>query len=338
MPQTELANVNTIMDIVNSYTSLDAQAKYIWAAKTLARKCPFFQDMPMRPSNQIFSNIGVRQSYLATPGTRRFNSGVAPTKSIVTPFTEQICMIEDYSDVDKALCDIQPNPETWRQERDAMKLEAMTHKAEDQIIYGSIGTDPAAINGFATRFNSLSYYPNGDTSWPLICKSAGGSSSVTSIFVVQWGEGKVFGIYPQNLPAGIKVEDLGEQTAVASDSPLTSPAFYQAYRSHLAVYFGINVEDERCVQRYCNIEQSGSSNIFDPEHLVEVINRLPDPDGAVIYVSRGVKTQMDIAAMNKSNGFYTVDSQGDIFGRPLLRFRGIPVRMADRLTTETAVS
>jgi len=247
-------------------------------------------------------------------------------------------MIEDHSEVDKALCDLQPNPETWRQERDAMKLEAMTQKAEDQVIYGSIGTDPAAINGFATRFNATTYYPNGDTTWPVNVKSAGGSSSVTSIFVIQWGEGKCYGIYPQNLPAGIKVEDLGEVTALMSDSPLTSPSMMQAYRSHLAVYFGINVEDERCVQRYCNIEQSGSSNIFDPEHLVEVINNLPDPDGAIIYVPRKVKTQMDIAAMNKSNAFYTVDPSNDVFGRPVLRFRGIPVRMADRLTTETAVS
>ena len=161
---------------------------------------------------------------------------------------------------------------------------------------------------------------------------------MTSIFVIQWGEAKVYGIYPQNLPAGIKVEDLGEVTAVASDSPLTSPAYFQAYRSHLAVYFGINVEDERCVQRYCNIEQTGTSNIFDPEHLVEVINRLPDPEGAVIYVPRLVKTQMDIAAMNKSNAFYSIDAAGDVFGRPLIRFRGVPVRMADRLTSETAVS
>ena len=81
MGTTALVGVNSIMDVVNSYTSLDGLAKYIWAAKILARKCPFFMDMPMRPSNQIFSNIGARQTYLPTPGTRRFNEGVAPTAS-----------------------------------------------------------------------------------------------------------------------------------------------------------------------------------------------------------------------------------------------------------------
>jgi hypothetical protein len=332
---------NTIMDVVNSYTSLDDKAKYVWAAEVLARKCPFFQDMPMKASNQIFSNVGARVSYLPTPGTRRFNEGVAPSTSHSTPFNEGIAMIEDYSEVDKVLCDIQANPGAWRQERDRAKLEAMSQKAEDLIIYGSKATDPGAWDGLTTRFNVSTHRPNGDTTWPYNVQLAGGSTAttVTSIWIVSWGDGKCFGIYPPNLVAGIKTQDLGEVTVIQSDSPLTTPKYMQAYRSFFGLYFGINIEDERYVQRIANHEVSGDVNTFDPRLLITGLNRLPDRGNAVIYANRTVKTQMDIYALDKSNGFYTQGGDGDIFGRPVTMFQGVPVRLADMIDdTETVIS
>jgi len=341
MATTAVVAANTIMDVVNSYTSLDDKAKYVWAAKVLARKCPFFQDMPMKPSNQIFSNVGARQSYLPTPGTRSFNEGVTPTTSHSTPFTEGICMIEDYSEVDKVLCDIQANPAAWRQERDANKLEAMAQKAEDQIIYGSKETDAQAWNGLTVRFNASTSRPNDDSTWPYNVVLAGGSTSatVTSIWLVGWGDGKIHGIYPPNLTAGIKVQDLGEVTVIMNDSPATTPTYMQGYRTFMGLYFGLNIEDERYVQRIANHEVSGDVNTFDPRLLITVLNRLPDRGGAVIYANRTIKTQMDIYALDKSNGFYTQGGDGDIFGRPVTMFQGVPVRLADMIDdTETVIS
>lgn len=248
-------------------------------------------------------------------------------------------MIEDYGEVDKTLCDIQPNPKQWRQEKDGQKLEAMTQTGETLIISGSKASDPNAWDGIRTRFNVSTHYPNGDTTWPVNVKLAGGSGTVNDIIVIEWGEGKVFGIYPPNLPAGIQVRDLGEVTALMSDSPLTTPKFMQAYRTFMALYFGLNIEDERYVQRLANIQPTGSENIFNPEHLVEVLNNLPGGgNDAVIYAPRAIKTQMDIAAMNKNNAFYTVDANNDVFGRAVLRFRGVPVRMGEKMGTFTAIS
>ena len=339
MATTAVVTANTIMDVVNSYTSLDDKAKYIWAAKVLARKCPFFQDMPMRPGNQIFSNIGARQTYLPTPGTRRFNEGVSPTASHSTPYTEGIAMFEDYSEVDKVLCDMQNDPAAWRQERDGAKLEAMSQKAEDQIIYGAKSTDPNGWDGFSTRFKLSTYRPNGDSTWPVNVALAGGStaSTVTSIWMIGWGIGRVFGIYPPNLTAGIKVEDLGRVTVVTNT--LAAPKYMEAYRTFIGLYFGINIEDERFVQRIANHEVSGEANIFDPRLLIQMKNRMPDLANAVIYCNRTIKTQMDVYAMDKANGFYTQGADGDIFGRPVTMFQGIPVRLADMIDdTETVIA
>ena len=338
MTTSAVLGYSTLMDVVNDYTSLDGNAQFIYAANVLAKNKMFVRDMPMVASNQIMSNIGSRTSYLPTPGTRQFNKGVAPTASHNTPFNDPIAMVEDYSEVDKALWQIQNDPNAWRQQKDAAKVEAMGQKAEDLIIYGSIATDPGAFNGLATRFNSLTTRPNGSSSWPYNVVSGGGSGGdTTSIFVVQWGPNKVYGIYPKNLPGGLQVEDLGECTINSGSE--ASPYYYQGFRSHFVWNLGLVVEDERCVQRYANIETSGSTNIFDDDKLIEILGNLPDggaAPGTVIYVPRSIYTQLNIQAKDKNNVNYTPDN---VWGGNIVTFRGVPVRLAEGIDeTETVVS
>lgn len=330
----------TLMDVINDYTSLYGKGQYIWAAKVMARKCPFVQDMPMIASNQIMSNIGVRESYLPTPGTRRFNEGVSPTASHSTPFTDPIAMVEDYSEVDWALWKIQNNPNAWRQSKDQAKVEAMTQKMEDLYIYGNIGTDPGAFNGLATRFNSTSTRPNSSTTDPYNVVSAGGSGSdTTSLYIVEWGENKVHGVYPKNLPGGLQIEDLGKHTKNTNTE--AAPKYLEVLRSHFTWYAGLVVEDERCVQRLVNLEISGTVGTLDVSQLVTLINQLPsggDAANTVIYCSRSIKTQFDILALDKNNVYFTQDTTGDVWGRRVTRFQGIPIRVAEMIDdTETAI-
>lgn len=335
---TETIGYFTLMDVVNDYTSLDGNAAYIYAAKVLAKSRPFVRDMPMVASNQIMSNIGSRESYLPTPGTRRFNVGVALSASHVTPFNDPIAMVEDYSEVDYALWKIQNDPNTWRQQKDAAKVEAMGQKAENLVIYGNIGTDPGAFNGIATRFNSLTTRPNGSSTDPYnVVSGSGSGGDTTSVFVIQWGVNKVYGIYPKNLPGGLQIEDLGKVTINSGSE--AAPRYYEGLRTHFAWYLGLVVEDERCVQRYCNIETSGSSNVFDEDILLTVINNLPDrgaAPGTVIYAPRTICNQLDIAAKDKNNVNYTPDN---VWGGMITTFRGITVRLAEGIDeTETVVS
>lgn len=337
MASTAVLGYNTIMDVINEYTSLDARAQYIYAAKVLNRKCPLTERLPMVASNQIMSNIGTRESYLPTPGTRRFNEYISPTASHVTPFTDPIAMVEDYSKVDFNLWKIQNDPNTWRMQKDSRKIEAMTQKMESLILYGSLGTDPGAFNGLATRFNSLTYSPNSDSNWPYNVIDGGGSGGdTTSIFVLQLGPGMVYGIYPKNLPGGLNIQDKGQVTDMKTD---TTVKYMEVLMTHFQWFMGLVVEDERCVQRIANLEVSGSSNIFDDDDLITAINNLPDrgnSPGTVILAGRKTCTQMDIRAKDKNNVEYSFD---EAFGRNVTKFRGIPVLLAEKLLeTETAVS
>lgn len=345
MAQTELLGYSTLIDVVNEYTSLDAKGQYIWAAEVLNRKCPLLKVLPMIASNNVMSNIGVRDSYIGSPGTRRFNEGIVPTATHSTPISEPIAMFEDYSEVDYALWKIQNDPNAWRQSQDRRKVEGLTQKLETTLFYGNYSTvDPGGFNGLATRFNTKTSRPNSDTSWPYNTYDGGGTTGVvTSIWLVEFGPKKVFGIYPPNFPGGLKIEDKGQVTKEAGYAQTTAGALYEVLRTHFVWMIGLMVEDERCVQRYANVATTGSSNIFDEEVLITLKNQLPgageDP-GTVILVNRTVKTQMDIRAVTqKMNTYFIQEPTGDVWGRPVTRFQGIPVLVAEMIVnTETAIA
>jgi len=338
MPTTNLLNYATLIDVVQEYTSTDATAQYLWAAQVLNRKCPLIQMMPMVPSNQILSNIGSRDTVIGTAQTRSFNYGVPVTVTKSAPFVDPIALFEDYSEVDKSLWEIQNDPNAWRQNQDRRKVEGLVQGVENMLIYGNINTSPGGFNGLATRFYSLTYRPNGDTSWPYnVLSGSGTGSDLTSVYALELGPDKVFCTFPRNTAGGLRIRDLGEDTKVDAAGGL-----YQVLRTHFQWYVGLAIADERCVQRYCNIESTGTTNIFSFDTLLAAIGRLPergsDP-GTVIVCNRTIKTQLDIAAMNKANNMLTIDSTGSFFGQHVTRFMGIPILVCDKiLDTESTVS
>jgi hypothetical protein len=339
MASTAVAGYQTLLDVVNEYSSMDGGGQLLFVANTLARKVPFIEDAPYIQSNQVISHIGARDAALPSPTARRFNVGVASTAPKSVPYTEPMMMLETYSEIDWALWKIQNDPNRFRQNRDKKYIEGLGQSLENYVIYGNTTTvDPAGINGLATRFNSSITYPNGDSTWKYNVQLAGGSGSdVTSMWVIEWGEDKVHLIYPKNLKAGLDIEDLGKWTSVDSNN-----LKYEVLRTHFVWWCGLVVHDERCVQRIANIETTGDVNTWDDDLLIQAVNRLPDRGeggNARIYANRTMLDYFDKAAKDKFNVRYTQDSAGDVWGRNVTRFKGIPVRLAEKiLDTETAVS
>jgi hypothetical protein len=338
----------TLADVMNQYTSLDANGLYLEISEVLNRACPLLRIMPMVESNQVISHIGSRRSYLVTPGTRSFNKGIVPSASHVTPLTEGIALYEDYCEIDADLCRIQNNPARFRQDEVLAKFESFKQKLEYGWFYGSIATDGNAINGLVQRFNSLTHRPNGDTSWPYNIwdggVAAGAGAVTTSIWLLELGVNKVYGIYPKNMPAGFKHTDLGEVTKEAGYAESSAGSLFQVYRDHLQWFIGLFVGDERCVQRYANIATTGSANIFDEEIIIKAKNQLPgmgEAPGTVMLVDRTIKSQIDIRAVStKMNTYFRQDENtGNVWGTGVTRFQNIPVLVAEKLLdTETAIT
>jgi hypothetical protein len=162
---------------------------------------------------------------------------------------------------------------------------------------------------------------------------------------------KVYGIYPKNMPGGLHIQDLGEQTKQipSGTGTMAAMARYQVLISYLRWALGIQVLDERCVQRICNLNPTVlSANNFDENILIQAKNWLPgkgEAPGTVIFMNRSLKTQVDIRAVSqKINSYFEQNKDtGDIFGRTVTRFQNIPILVSEMMlgipnqTTETVV-
>lgn len=339
---------STFYDIVSNYSSMDAAARFVLPKRVLDRMTPLVKMLPMKTSNNILSNIAVRTDSLPVASTRRWNEGIKATAAKNVPLNDPIALFEDYSEVDKDLWEIQNDPNMWRADQDMNHLEGLFQLMESMLFYGSLSVLPGAFNGLATRFNNLESLPNGDQTWvPNVWNGGASSGSVTSAWMIEFSDDSVYGIYPPNSAAGLSVRDLGETTKELSSATGAVGAnyMYQVLRSMLRWYMGIQVADERCVQRICNINPTAlSANNFDENIFIQAKNYLPrngEGSGTVIFVNRALKTQIDIRAVSQKINAYTNFTSGDtdVFGRSVTKFQNIPIYVAEKiLSTETVLT
>ena len=344
----------TLLDVVQDYTSQASNALLLEIARVMDREIPLLKILPMVASNEILSNLGNRTDYLPTPGTRRFNAGIQATASKNTPVRDDIALFADYVEVDKEEWEIQNEPNKWRANKIKDHLVGLEKKLETVLYYGNPAYEPGCFRGLATRFNNLESLPNGLSDWPPNCWNGGAiSTPVTSAWLLELGPEKVFGIYPKNLAGGLHIQDLGEQTkeVPSSTTAVGLNYMYQVLRTYLRWALGIQVLDERCVQRIANINPTAlSTNDFDENIFIQAKNWLPgkgEAPGTVILVNRALKTQIDIRSVSQKINTYFTQNQdtGDVFGRSCARFQGLPIIVSEMIlgipgggTTETVIT
>jgi hypothetical protein len=293
-------------------------------AEVLARDNEILQDAPWLEANDVFSHKVTQRFKLPTGSWRKLNAGVANEASATREVRETLGMLETYSEVDKDLADAAPNPKQFRSQEAAAFLEGLSQTLASTIIYGNAAVDTEKFTGLAPRMDALATNVLG-------CSGTG--ADLSSLYIVQWGETRVHLVYPRGSKnLGVKHTDLGEVTLEDA-----SGYNFQGYRDHFQVKCGLVVRDERCIARVCNIETSGTSNILDDDKIVQVLNKMPmRGSGAVIYANATILSQLDVLAKDKTNVQY---GPADAFGRPVMYFRGIPVRKVDAiLDTESALT
>lgn len=319
-------NAYTALTLAEQANRIDPKGNMAKIAEILTETNEILLDAPFLEANNTWAHTVVRRSNLPSGSWRNLNDGVTASSSQTNKVHEMTAMLEDYSISDKALVDSMPNPMQYRMDQARAHIEGMGQTLAATIIYGNHETDPEKFTGLAPRMATLDNY---------YIISNGGSTTLTSIFIVQWGPGKAYMIYPRgHRNLGIEHEDLGEDRV----SGITSSTYFQAYVDHFKSYCGLAVEDPRCIARVCNIDVGTATYLFNEDKLIETLNNMPQAGrGASIYVNRAVKTQMEIALKDKTNVNFSV---GDgLGGVPVLQFRGLPVRLVDQiLNSESAIS
>ena len=315
----------TVVDLAKQ---IDPQGNIAIIAEALAEMNEFLATGVMAEANQSFSDVGTKRISLPSVTARKINSGTAASFGETAQVREGIVLLDALIEIDEAEVNHSPNPAQLRRNVLAAQLEAYMQEFSRILAYGDIST-PTEINGFLTRYNTLS-----DSN---VFGAGGTGSDLSSVLLVEWNPLNCKLIYPLgSKTAGIQEKDLSLQRVTDSSS---NP--YLAYTNQVKMEFGLSVLDDSYVARIANVETSGTSNNLvatsGMNNMVYAKDQLKHMGkNAVIYVNRTLKAQFDIWALDKANGFYMAP---DVSGQALASFQGIPIRMVEQLTdTETAIT
>ena len=290
---------------------------------------------------------------LPTVQYRALNEGIAPTKSTTAQIDEAIGILEARSEVDKDLAMLNGNTAAFRLSEDRAFLEAMNQEMATTMFYGDPATDSKKFLGLAPRYSSTA--ASVASSQNVI--SALGSTNLTSVWLVCWGDQTVFCPFPKGSAAGLQHRDLGEQTVYMTDEDAVVPSTrMQAFVSHYQWKSGLVIKDWRYAVRICDIDTvallaQSSSSVGDPSvgspganALVKLMARALDriPNNGMgkmcFYMNRTVGSGLKIMAMDKSQNALGIQQATDQFGRSnaFLTFLGVPIRISDAITNSEA--
>jgi hypothetical protein len=325
----------TLVDVAKR---LDPDGTIADIAELLAQMNPMLQDMAWKESNLPTSHRTTVRTTLPTVGWRTLNTGSTPSKSTTGQAEDSLAILDAWFEVDKHIADLNGNTEQFRLSESTAFVEAMAQEVAGTVIYGNVGTAPEEFTGLAPRYNSLS----GTTASNVITGGGGSGGDNSSIWLVGWGDEKIFGIYPKGSKAGLVHENLGlvtvETTAGVGGTRM------RAYQDHWEWKCGLCVKDWRYAVRIPNIDISAlvtkTANADLWELMIKATHRIPNLAACkpVFYMNRTCMQMLDILGRDDviSGGQLKYEV---VAGMPVTTFRGIPVRISDQITeAETTVS
>jgi len=316
------ANGLTLAEVAKRH---DPNGNMATIAEVLQEQNEILQDAPWREANDVFSNTTPRRSALPAGTWRKLNAGVAAEKSDTTQVRDTIGLLDTIAKNDIEVINSFKNPQQARSDEAMAFAEGLGQTMAAAMLYANTSTDPEKFTGLAPRLDAIAATAN--------CINEGGTGSdLTSIFVVDWGPNTVHMLYPRNSKAGLDHQNMGIQLVADGSSN-----DFRAYVDYFSWKAGLTVKNNKSIGRIANIESTGTSNIFDEDNLITLLNRMTKGAGRRIYVNETVMTQMEIRLKDKDNvNFTKVDG---LAPGPVMTFKGVPVRQVDQiLITEAALS
>lgn len=323
-------------------TRLDPGGKPAAVIELLGQTNEMLTDMLWMQCNDGAGHKTTVRTGLPAATWRLLNYGVPKSKSGTAQVRDATGMLEAYSDIDKALADLNGNTAEFRMGEDMAFIEAMNQGMQASVIYGNTAVNPERFTGLVPRFSAISGASNGSN----IVDAGGTGSTNTSAWLIGWGQNTCHGLFPKGSKAGLQVRDLGEVPLYDANNNV-----FQGYRTHFKWDCGLTVRDWRFVVRIANINVTSgavtTTNLVN--YLISAVNKLPfisaagnspPPGGTkpgqvntVMYVNRTVRSALDQQAMAKTNNFLTIETRDS---KPYTAFRGIPIRICDQLTNNEA--
>jgi len=315
-------------------------------SEVVSRVDEILMDIPMIPCNVVGGFTHSRRLSNPSGTWRIIGTGAATETSHAKQVTDNIGVLESWAEVDEiALGILLGDKAAFLNTEFVGFVEGLGQTITTALIAADTQTNPEQFDGLQIRLNALGTYVKG---------CGGSGSDTTSIYGIQWGPGRVHGIYTPgiaqpgvNSPVGMDYK--GKQTV--EDGSSTSATRRDVYQAKFQANLGLCVWDDRNHFRLTNIEDDPSgANIVEPDLLVQLMRQGKKGQGTggnqsfgittypqwMLYAHSITLTQLDILAMDKSNVLYTI---GELWGEPVDMFRRAPIRQLDAIgITETVVA
>lgn len=301
-----------------------------------------WEDMTWVEGNLLTGHRFSIRTGLPAPTWRRLYQGVQPTKSTRAQVTASTGMLEDYSEVDKALVDLNGNTVRFRMQEDAAHVEGFNQTVARSLVYESEDNTPEAITGLMPHYNAT---PGGAGVGQNIIDAGGTGTDNASIILIGWAPNTIYGIFPKGSKAGLSVKDHGEVTANAKTADGSQNGYYQAYRTHYRWDLGLVVQDYRYAVRIANIDRSllgadptvsGYTGANLPNLMFEAMEYLPSMENCrpVFYMDRSIKTKLRQQLPNVvKNSTLQIMEVG---GKKVDSFQEVPIRRMDQMRADEA--
>ena len=291
----------------------------------------FLKDVPYFQANRGLSHQHRRTTSRPKPSRRTFYKGTTSTALVSEVIDEPIILFEARSEIDEDEVDTVENGNEIRLQEDGAQAAGMIDSFAN-AIFNDVRTSGAEyLNGLKARMTEVSHPGNSSkTTLPYVWDNKGQTSTLTSMYLVQWGADSSFAIYPSgNVKAGttlgVDARNKGKEKVTETASSL---AVYYAYVTQFKKWCGLVVRDDRKVARIANIETSTTgSNRFDEDILIRALRHGRfDKRKTRLYCNPYLAADLDIRAKDKGNIQW---STGEIFGKKVTMFLDIPIRVLD---------
>ncbi len=296
----------------------------------LSQSSVIIEDAVVRECNEGSTHKTTVRNGLPDVEFRKFYQGVSASKGEYTQITDTTGMLEVYSQVDKALADLEGDMRQFRANEAQAFLESMNNTVQENIFYGSKATNPAGFDGLSVRYDKISTDPK--SIGYRVLDGGGKASNNTSIWFITWGDLHTHLLYPKGSQMGFVHEDKGPQTATDALGNM-----FEVYRDHYKWDIGLTVRDFRSTARVANIDVTKLDGA-DAADLIKLmvsayhrIKRFAKTGKTVIYCNETIETYLHFQAINKANVNLTMDN---IAGKPVVTFLGLPVKCADQIRND----
>ncbi len=293
----------------------------------ISKKNDLIKDIPWETSTNASKHMILRNTDRPVGEHKQINRGVKDESVHFKPDFETMCNIQTYNSLeDEFLMKIEGGlaaQKKYRRQNDIEFSAGLADRIAQELIIGDSSANPDAFDGLRTRLNRLG------SNYRVF--NAGGvqGPETTSIYIIQWGAKKTYGIFPKGGKAGLQITNKGlvESSYIDANGDTR-------HISHFKTKFkwecGLAIDNYRSVCRIANVTPAVWADGTVEDVMILALNSMVNcGEGAKIYVNLESKTPFDIRAKDKTNVMYTAGA-GVVGGIPQTIFRSSPIRLIEK--------